>query len=65
MIKWAKISNPDTGICDVGLGTNSEFYASIGMTEMDVFKTKWSAIDATYLKAGTSYFSHTKPNTSH
>ena len=36
MIKWAKISNPDTGICDVGLGTNSEFYASIGMTEMDV-----------------------------
>lgn len=36
MIKWAKISNSDTGICDVGLGTNSEFYASIGMTEMDV-----------------------------
>ena len=36
MIKWAKISNPDTGICNVGLGTNSEFYASIGMTEMDV-----------------------------
>ena len=36
MIKWAKISNPDTGICDVGLGTNSEFYASIGMTEMEV-----------------------------
>ena len=42
MIKWAKISNPDTGICDVGLGTNSEFYASIGMTEMDV---KQSDID--------------------
>lgn len=36
MFKYAIVTNKETGLCDVGLGTNSEFYKSIGMTEMDV-----------------------------
>ena len=36
MLKYAKIVNEETKQCEVGLGTNSAFYQSIGMTEMDV-----------------------------
>lgn len=36
MIKYAKITNEQTGLCEVGIGTNAEFYQSIGMTELDV-----------------------------
>lgn len=36
MIKYAKIINEETGLCEVGLGTNIEFYISIGMKEYDV-----------------------------
>lgn len=36
MIKYAKIINEETGLCEVGLGTNAEFYISIGMREHDV-----------------------------
>lgn len=36
MLKYAKVENEETGIVSVGLGTNSEFYESIGMTVMDV-----------------------------
>ena len=36
MIKYAKILNQETGLCEVGLGTNNEFYQSIGMTQLDV-----------------------------
>lgn len=36
MIKYAKVINEQTGLCDVGIGTNTEFYTSIGMTELDV-----------------------------
>lgn len=36
MIKYAKILNEETGLVEVGLGTNAEFYQSIGMVEMDV-----------------------------
>lgn len=36
MIKYAKIINQETGLCEVGLGTNVEFYKSIGMVELDV-----------------------------
>lgn len=36
MIKYAKIINEETGLVEVGLGTNSAFYKSIGMTEMEV-----------------------------
>lgn len=34
--KYAKIVNEETKQCEVGLGTNSKFYQSIGMIEMDV-----------------------------
>ena len=36
MIKYAKIINQETGLCEIGLGTNIEFYQSIGMTPLDV-----------------------------
>ena len=36
MIKYAIIINEQTKQCDVGLGTDAEYYQSIGMTEMDV-----------------------------
>ena len=36
MKKYAKITNEETKACEVGLGTNSNFYQSIGMTEMEV-----------------------------
>lgn len=36
MKKYAKIVNEETGLCEVGLGTNSSFYQSIGMKEMEV-----------------------------
>lgn len=36
MIKFAKIINETTKECEVGLGTNVEFYKSLGMTEQEV-----------------------------
>lgn len=36
MFKFAKVVNEETKLCEVGLGTNSKFYESIGMTEMEV-----------------------------
>lgn len=33
---FAKIIDEKTKLCQVGSGTNAEFYKSIGMTEMDV-----------------------------
>jgi hypothetical protein len=36
MLKYAKIINEETKACDVGTGTNTGFYQSIGMTEQDV-----------------------------
>lgn len=36
MKKYAKIINEETKACEVGLGTNSTFYKSIGMTELEV-----------------------------
>ena len=36
MLKYAKVVNEETKLCEVGIGTNAEFYQSIGMTEMDV-----------------------------
>lgn len=38
MLKYAKIINEETKLCEVGLGTNAEFYKSIGMSEMEVEK---------------------------
>ena len=36
MVKYAKIVNEETKEVSVGLGTDVEFYKSIGMEEMDV-----------------------------
>lgn len=36
MLKYAKVVNEKTKLCEVGLGTNSDFYKSIEMTEQDV-----------------------------
>lgn len=33
---YAKITNEETKQCEVGIGTNTDFYKSIGMEEMDV-----------------------------
>ena len=36
MLKFAQIVNEQTKQCSVGLGTSTDFYKSIGMTELDV-----------------------------
>lgn len=36
MKKYAKLVNETTKECQVGLGTNTTFYKSIGMTEQEV-----------------------------
>ena len=36
MIKFAKLINEETGLCEVGIGTNTQFYQSMGMIELDV-----------------------------
>lgn len=36
MKKYAIIADKNTKRCNVGIGTDTEFYESIGMTEMDV-----------------------------
>ena len=36
MFKYAKVINEETKQCEVGIGTNINFYKSIGMIEMEV-----------------------------
>ena len=36
MKKYAKVIDEEKKLCEVGIGTNTKFYKSIGMTEMDV-----------------------------
>ena len=36
MQKYAKIIDEQTGLCSVGVGTDEEFYQSLGMTLQDV-----------------------------
>lgn len=36
MLKFAKVIDETTKVCEVGLGTDATFYESIGMTEMEV-----------------------------
>lgn len=36
MIKYAKVIDAETKKCDVGTGTNTRYYESLGMVEMDV-----------------------------
>ena len=39
MLKYAKIENLKTGLCSVAIGTDNEYYKSIGMTELDVMQS--------------------------
>lgn len=44
MLKFAKVINNETKLCEVGSGTNAKFYQSIGMTEQEVeqgYDGKW------------------------
>ena len=36
MIKYAKVINQETGLCEIATGSNVQFYQSIGMIELDV-----------------------------
>ena len=36
MIKYCKIINEEKGLVEIGTGTNTHFYKSIGMTQLDV-----------------------------
>lgn len=36
MIKYAKLVDVETKVCEVGLGTNEKYYLSLGMTKQDV-----------------------------
>lgn len=36
MLLFSKIENEETKVCSVGVGTDTAFYQSIGMSEMDV-----------------------------
>jgi len=36
MKRYAKIENEKTKVCSIGIGTNTKFYQSIGMSEMGV-----------------------------
>ena len=42
MIKYAKVINEATKECQVGLGTNTEYYTSIGMTQQEVEQCDWN-----------------------
>lgn len=48
MKKYAKIIDNNTKACEVGVGTNTDFYRSIGMTEMEVEQ----AYDGSYYLKG-------------
>lgn len=36
MLLFSKVENEETKVCSVGIGTDTEFYRSIGMSEMEV-----------------------------
>lgn len=44
MIKYAQIANEETKQVNVGLGTDTAFYKSIGMEEMDVEQCEWNGL---------------------
>lgn len=55
MIRFAQLINEETGLCNIGTGTNIDFYKSIGMTELDVQQSdvdnNWYLIDKCPMKA--------------
>lgn len=64
MIKYAKIVNNKTGLCEVGIGTNSKFYKSIGMKEQDVSQSdidgKWYLSDKCPMKSNETKLAEAK-----
>ena len=54
MIKYAKIVNEGTGLVEVGIGTNTEFYKSIGMKKLNVQQSdiddQWYLIEKCSMK---------------
>ena len=63
MLKYAKIIDNQTGLCEVGIGTNENFYKKIGMTKLDVtqadFDNQWYLTEKTntdnYIQKQLSY----------
>ena len=58
MLKYAKIINEETKLCEVGIGTNSKFYQSIGLTQMEVEQANngnWYIMGYAPKKPETSY----------
>ena len=55
MIKYAKILNKETGLVEVGAGTDNSFYKSIGFTPLDVQQSdidgNWYLIDKCEMKS--------------
>ena len=55
MIKYAKVINQETGLCEVGLGTNTNFYKSIGMIKLDVQQSdidnEWYLVEQCRMKS--------------
>ena len=55
MIKYAKILNKETGLVEVGTGTDNSFYKSIGFTPLDVQQSdidgNWYLIDKCEMKS--------------
>lgn len=64
MIKYAKVINNETGLCEVGIGTNSKFYKSIGMKEQDVSQSdidgKWYLSDKCPMKSNETKLAEAK-----
>lgn len=64
MIKYAKVINEQTGLCEVGIGTNSKFYKSIGMNEQDVSQSdidgKWYLSDKCPMKSNETKLAEAK-----
>ena len=54
MLKYAKITNKETGLCEVGIGSNTDFYKSIGMVQLDVKQSdidnKWYLVEKCPMK---------------
>lgn len=64
MIKYAKVINEQTGLCEVGIGTNSKFYKSISMKEQDVSQSdidgKWYLSDKCPMKSNETKLAEAK-----
>ncbi len=62
MLKYALVTDSETGLCDVGLGDNETFYKSIGMQKLDVaqgYDGQWYLSgkfqESSYLQKAASY----------